>query len=289
MFSHIILKFYRYVLPYPDHLYCRHHRMHSANAYNVESSVNIQQGGSAIPDLYSDMYPPFVSSTQSAGMDYVYDPMTATSQIPASYRRLSGPHQQVGGAGVHDDFFAPYPQGNHVPKVSGHSRKFTGLDDLRGRVAPSHLAGTPDRRVSNRIISLPGRGQPQQSISAGGSGDIISPPVPLDSITPTVRPIRMYNGHLAGATADFRVSAADGESAAAAELLTAEANDLLDVDGNSSSGVGGGGSSTNAGASSGAPAFRQGDEYYMMNENENIEINWPTSPGGVATASAGTV
>lgn len=263
--------------------------MHSSQAYNVEPNVGIQQGGSGIPDLYSDVFSPFVSSSQSAGMDYVYDPMATSNQIPASYRRLSAPHHQSRGgvSAVPDDIFAPFPPVNHVPKV-GTGRKFTGLDELRGPTLPQgHHLSTPDRRVSNRIISLPGgRGPPQaSSLGAGGSGDIISPAVPLDAITPSVR----YNGHHLGAgPVDFRVTTADGESAAAAELLSADANDLLDVDGNSSSGVGGGGSSTTAGVPGGAPAFRQGDEYYMMNENENIEINWPTSPGGVATASAGT-
>uniref|UniRef100_A0A5K3FN92 PHD-type domain-containing protein n=1 Tax=Mesocestoides corti TaxID=53468 RepID=A0A5K3FN92_MESCO len=273
-----------YALPYPDHLYCRHHRMHSAQLYNVDSAVNVQQGSSSISDVYSEVYPHFVSSNQSAALDYVYDPMASSTQIPTSYKRLSG--TQSGGTSVSDDYFATYSQGNHVSKVSAisHARKFAGLDNLRGRTP----LNPSEHMVSNRVLTLPNRRQTQQSLSTCGGGDILSPPIPLDSITPTVRPIRMYNGHLGSGSADYRVSAADGESAAAAELLTTDANDLLDVDGNSSSGIGGG-SSTNAGPSSGAPAFRQGDEYYMMNENENIEINWPTSPGGVATASAGTV
>ncbi|VDK37928.1 unnamed protein product [Taenia asiatica] len=273
-----------YALPYPDHLYCRHHRMYSSQVYNVDASLGAQQSGSSVSDMYSDVYTTFVSSNQSAVMDYVYDPMTGSSQMPAGYRRL--PAAQGGGT---DDYFASYSQGNHVSKVGsgGHSRKFPSLEDMRGRgLQSAHLVGS-------RMMSLTGRRQVHSSLGAvvggsgsSGSGDVLSP-VPLESITPTMQPIRMYNGHLGGGPPDYRVNSGDGESAAAAELLTADASDLIDVDGTSSSGVGGG--SMNAAASAGAPTFRQGDEYYMMNENENIEINWPTSPGGVATASAGTV
>lgn len=274
-----------YALPYPDHLYCRHHRMYSSQVYNVDASLGAQQSGSSISDMYSDVYTTFVSSNQSAVMDYVYDPMTGSSQIQTSYRRLSAAQ----GSGS-DDYFASYPQDNHIPKVGsgGHSRKFPTLEDMRGRGPQSsgHLVG-------GRMLPLASRRQVHSSLGpAGGSGssgggDVLSP-IPLESITPTVQPIRMYNGHLGGGPPDYRVNSGDGESAAAAELLTADANDLIDVDGTSSSGVGGNGS-MNAVASASAPPFRQGDEYYMMNENENIEINWPTSPGGVATASAGTV
>lgn len=258
--------------------------MYSSQVYNVDASLGAQQSGSSVSDMYSDVYTTFVSSNQSAVMDYVYDPMTGSSQMPTGYRRLSAA-QGVGP----DDYFASYPQGNHVSKVGsgGHSRKFPGLEDMRGRGQQSaHLVGS-------RMMSLTGRRHVHSSLGAvvggsgsSGSGDVLSP-VPLESITPTVQPIRMYNGHLGGGPPDYRVNSGDGESAAATELLTADANDLIDVDGTSSSGVGGG--SMNAAASAGAPTFRQGDEYYMMNENENIEINWPTSPGGVATASAGTV
>ncbi|VDM20203.1 unnamed protein product [Hydatigera taeniaeformis] len=273
-----------YALPYPDHLYCRHHRMYSSQVYNVDTSLGAQQSGSSVSDMYSDVYTTFVSSNQSAVMDYAYDPMAGSSQMPTGYRRLSAAQ----GNGP-DDYFATYPQGNHVSKVGsgGHSRKFPSLEDMRGRgLQSTHLVGS-------RMLPLTGRRQVHSSLGtvvggsgSSGSGDVLSP-VPLESITPTMQSIRMYNGHLGGGPPDYRVNSGDGESAAAAELLTADANDLIDVDGTSSSGVGGG--SMNAVASAGAPTFRQGDEYYMMNENENIEINWPTSPGGVATASAGTV
>ncbi|VEL13816.1 unnamed protein product, partial [Protopolystoma xenopodis] len=40
---------------------------------------------------------------------------------------------------------------------------------------------------------------------------------------------------------------------------------------------------------SSGPLFRHSNEFYMINDNDNIEINWPTSPGGGATISHGTV
>ena len=243
----------------------------------MDSSLGVQQSGGPISDMYSDVYTTIVSSNQSAVMDFVYNEMTGPSQVPAGYRRLSAPQ----GVSSSEDFFATsFPQGsNPLSRVgsSGHSRKFNGLEGVRGRGSqPSDHRGLP---ISGRR-QLP---TPLGTGSGAASSDVLSSPVPLDSITPTV-----YNGHLSGGPPDYRVSSAEGESATAAELLTADANDLMDVDGTSSSGVGGSGS-MNAGTSANAPAFRQGDEYYMMNENENIEINWPTSPGGVATASAGTV
>ncbi|VDO03572.1 unnamed protein product [Rodentolepis nana] len=90
------------------------------------------------------------------------------------------------------------------------------------------------------MITLSGRRQ----IRSGGSGvvtsaDVLSPPVPLDSITPTMQSLRLYNGHPA-----IEFPSGDTESAAAAEILTAaEAGDLMGgvVDGSSPSGVGGNG------------------------------------------------
>uniref|UniRef100_A0A158QHN5 CXXC-type domain-containing protein n=1 Tax=Rodentolepis nana TaxID=102285 RepID=A0A158QHN5_RODNA len=260
-----------YGLPYMDHIYCRHHRMLGAQQQQQVFNTDIQMGLQQ-QDIYPDVYTNF-GGNQSGVIDYTYDPLAVSTQ-PGYNRRMP----------VSDDFLS---LGNHHilhsrggGSVVSHSRKFTG--------AQSSLVG------GSRMITLSGRRQ----IRSGGSGvvtsaDVLSPPVPLDSITPTMQSLRLYNGHPA-----IEFPSGDTESAAAAEILTAaEAGDLMGgvVDGSSPSGVGGNGvdgaiaSSTSTAATVGAvPAFRQGEEYYMMNENENIEINWPSSPSGAPTASAGT-
>uniref|UniRef100_A0A0X3Q4U4 CXXC-type zinc finger protein 1 n=1 Tax=Schistocephalus solidus TaxID=70667 RepID=A0A0X3Q4U4_SCHSO len=291
-----------YALPYPDHLYCKHHRMHSSQSYGVDMSMPLHQSGSGIQDVI-DIYPPyqgqFVSSNQSANMDYmpVYDQITGNEIAGlSSYRRISN----CSANPVNDDFslnFNSYPQGSHVSKSSipaGHPRQISGLgglNELRTDRGRSHLANADhlsssvvdsSTRSGNRIVPMGGRQQQQL-----GNSDVLPPELSLDAITPTVRPIRMYNGHGGGShvATDYRgagVNSDISQGDTGAELLSADATDLLDVDGNSSSGIG------PAPSSSGASAFRQGDDFYMMNENENMEINWPTSPGGVVTASAGT-
>ncbi|VDL94275.1 unnamed protein product [Schistocephalus solidus] len=296
------LRHERYALPYPDHLYCKHHRMHSSQSYGVDMSMPLHQSGSGIQDVI-DIYPPyqgqFVSSNQSANMDYmpVYDQITGNEIAGlSSYRRISNCSTNP----VNDDFslnFNSYPQGSHVSKSSipaGHPRQISGLgglNELRTDRGRSHLANADhlsssvvdsSTRSGNRIVPMGGRQQQQL-----GNSDVLPPELSLDAITPTVRPIRMYNGHGGGShvATDYRgagVNSDISQGDTGAELLSADATDLLDVDGNSSSGIG------PAPSSSGASAFRQGDDFYMMNENENMEINWPTSPGGVVTASAGT-
>ncbi|VDL60310.1 unnamed protein product [Hymenolepis diminuta] len=259
-----------YGLPYMDHLYCRHHRMLGAQqqhqGFNADIQMSLQQ-----QDIYPDVYTNF-GGNQSGVIDYTYDPLAVSSQSGYN-RRLP----------VSDDFLS-IENHHHVPHRGGssvvsHSRKFTG--------AQSSLVGV------SRMITLSGRRQ----VRSGGGGvvnssDILSPPVPLESITPTMRSLRMYNGHPA-----VEFPSGDAESATAAEILTAaDAGDLMGtvVDG-TSSGVGGSGvdsavvsSTSTAATAGGVPAFRQGEEYYMMNENENIEINWPSSPSGAPTASAST-
>lgn len=255
-----------------DHLYCRHHRMLGAQpGYNADAPLSMQQANASIPDIYPDVYANFVGGGQSAVLDYRYDPLVVSSQPTAGYsRRIPVPHR----TGAPDEYLALCGPGNRMSKVGSvnHARKFAG-----------------SQSSDHRMITLSGR-RPVRPLPGINNADVLSPPVPLEAITPTMQSLQMYSGHLgAGGPSEFRVGPPDGESAAAAEILTAEASDLINVDGTSSSGVGGAGSMDAGGSSATAPAFRHGDEYYMMNENENIEINWPASPGGVATASAGTV
>lgn len=252
-----------------DHLYCRHHRMISAQqnqhqqGFSTDSQLGVQQ------DIYPDVYTNF-SNNQSGVADYGYDSLALSSQ-PGYNRRLP----------VGDEFLS-LGNHHHVPHRGGapivsHSRKFTG--------AQSSLVG------GGRMITLSGRRQVRPGSSVVNNSEVLSPPVPLESITPTMHSLRMFNGH---SGVDF--PSADSESATAAEMLTAaEAGDLMGtvVDGNASSVVVGldgapTSSASNATTTGAVPAFRQGEEYYMMNENENIEINWPSSPSGAPTASAGT-